>query len=57
MTHSNNIHCVGLHCSVRNTCLLHTSHKCDGGVTIMHCTNQKRYKQDKTKVNDDCLKE
>lgn len=45
--------CKGVECAVRNTCLRYTKGIDQDGKHIEKCTRQKRYVQDKTKVNTD----
>lgn len=50
------VYCIGVHCSVRNTCLRYTAGRVadiDDGTHdkfIRSCTNQKKYLQDEKRV-------
>lgn len=53
--------CSGIECPVRNTCLRYTERNkvtnCIGGYNVIRkCTNQRRYLQDKSNINESCLR-
>lgn len=51
--------CVGVHCSVKNTCLRYTKSRTtevdDGTIfkIVRNCTNQRMYMQDENNINND----
>ena len=49
------LYCRGDFCPVKNTCQRYTK-KSNGDTVIRHCTNQRKYVQDKEKINGDSLR-
>lgn len=45
------VFCMGVECPVRNTCKRYTTH--NQAPIIRKCSNQRRYLQDRSKVNED----
>lgn len=50
------IWCMGVTCSVKNTCQRYTQRDESTGGLMRKCTNQKKYIQDKNKINNDSKK-
>lgn len=56
------VYCIGMQCPVKNTCQRYTkgidATMYDGTTDryIRRCTNQKKYVQDKTRINESCLR-
>lgn len=49
-------YCLGVHCPVKNTCKRHTQRTDDAfreSDAMRKCTNQKKYVQDRERINPD----